>query len=152
MFIRREICQTFEDAVEMHCCDVNSPNGFNLTPHSISFPAAGALIFPRRLVNSPWPWTCIYSQPLHGNRDEAQLSRTTLIVWKTCLQFLPFKQTVHDMKWDWISVCSLPRLCINTACKLQENNLVTFERVCRPKNAFDRCTNNLKPILCGFWP
>lgn len=39
---------------------------------------------------------------------EAKLSSCGwLWSWKTCSQFLPFKQTVHDIKWDWISVRSL---------------------------------------------
>lgn len=52
-----------------------SPNGFNLTPHSICFSTAGGVIFPRRSVNLPWLWTRIFI--LSRSADGVQLSKTT---------------------------------------------------------------------------
>lgn len=74
------------------------PNGFNLTPHSISFSSTEGLIFPHWFANLPWLWTRSF------------LPSVSLIA-------LPFKQTVHDTKWDGTSVSFF-----KTAGKWQKNH------------------------------
>lgn len=88
-------------------------NGFDLTPHFLSFSSAGTVTFPDRFVNLPWLWTSAATRLSSAHMDDFDRGEPRR-------NALPFKLTAHDAKRIRMPA-SLLACLTDTACKRQEN-------------------------------
>lgn len=108
-------------------------NGFDLTPHFISFSSAGTVTFPDRFVNLPWLWTSAATWLSSARMDDFDHGEPRR-------DALPFKLTAHDAKRIRMPASLLACPLIDTACKRQEN--------CSSSSIRSYCCPSLKSVHC----